>query len=150
MPEAIDRMKALVRRAATVLALALVPLGAIGWTTTWAQAPSPNAGAKDDVPDTGTSGEVLKDTGCGREAQLRSLNANVATKVVVLNRTPGPVVLYWLDYRGKRTFYAEIAPGRGREQPTFVTHPWLVTDKASGRCLSLFEPLTGIVTAVVR
>lgn len=64
-------------------------------------------------------------------------SGKVATKVVFRNKSPKTVKTYWLDYSGKRKFYAQLKPGKNYVQSTYVTHPWIVTD-ASDNCLGVY------------
>lgn len=70
---------------------------------------------------------------------LRSTNGDLPTTITFVNRAGEPVKLYWLDYEGKRKLYETIPPGKQTVQPTFVTHPWLVTD-AQDRPWGIYLP----------
>jgi hypothetical protein len=61
-------------------------------------------------------------------AHARSLNHQYATSITFVNRRATPVALYWIDYNGGRDLYTKIAPGETITQPTYRTHPWLLTD----------------------
>jgi von Hippel-Lindau disease tumor suppressor protein len=47
--------------------------------------------------------------------------------------------VYWLDYSGQRVLYSTLVPGQSYVQPTFITHPWLVTN-VNGACIGIFLP----------
>ena len=64
---------------------------------------------------------------CDLAASLRSQVAVVSSEVVIDNRSDAYVVLYWLDYGGERQLWGEVAAGEVLRQPTYETHPWLVT-----------------------
>jgi hypothetical protein len=85
-------------------------------------------------PPVGTPGSR-----CAQESVLKSTAGAVATKLQFVNRSTGPVILYWLDYDGKRVFYSRLAVGETIDMDTYVTHPWLVTI-ASGSCLGVYLP----------
>jgi hypothetical protein len=72
-----------------------------------------------------------------REGRLHSLNDQPATSVLFVNRTDGPVRLFWLDFDGQRKAYGEIAPGAAVGRPTFQAHAWLV-ENAGGKCLGIY------------
>jgi hypothetical protein len=56
-----------------------------------------------------------------------------------VNNTTEAVQLYWLDYQGTRKFYSEIPAGQTAVQPTYLTHPWVVTNPG-GDCLHVYMP----------
>ncbi len=90
---------------------------------------------------------------CNAESISISHNSKVSTEITFINQRSIPVKTYWLDYSGKRKFYAKvttgilpggafrttIAPGDKVVQQTYVTHPWVVTD-TSNNCLGLYYP----------
>jgi hypothetical protein len=66
--------------------------------------------------------------------QPKSLEGKVTTSIRFVNKTPGAVRIFWLDYTGKRVFYKELAAGASYVQPTWKTHPWVVLN-ATGACI---------------
>jgi len=79
------------------------------------------------------------------ESQTKSKNADVRTQVVFRNNTESKLKLFWLDYEGKRKFYAEIQPMDYLLQHTFATHPWLITDDANDpKAIFIAHPYPGI------
>ena len=82
----------------------------------------------------------LPDVGCAREDRLRSTDGSTSTKVTFVNHSALTVRTYWLNYQGKRVFYAEVAPGSSYEQQTYVTHPWVITNSRSGDCVAIYLP----------
>jgi von Hippel-Lindau disease tumor supressor len=79
------------------------------------------------------------DASCEKESTLRSKEGVDPVEFTLINRSKNTIVLYWLDYEGKRVKYEEIAPGLQVKQPTYLTHPWVVTD-TKGRCLRILTP----------
>lgn len=75
---------------------------------------------------------------CDRERELRSITGNVHTKMKFVNNTNQEVRSYWLDYNGRRVFYKAIPPNSSYTQPTYKTHPWLITDQVD-KCLKIFR-----------
>jgi len=65
-----------------------------------------------------------------------------------VNHTPGPVQIFWLDYKGKRRLYRTIPARLSHLIRTYVGHPWVVAD-ASGRALEVFIPREASSVAVV-
>ena len=57
--------------------------------------------------------------------QSKSLSAAVKTEIKFVNKTSGVVKIYWLDYTGKRVYYATLPPGGSLNQATFDTHAWI-------------------------
>ena len=56
-----------------------------------------------------------------------------------MNRTRGPLQLFWLDSSGKRVAYGNLQVGTPFQQGTYANHPWLTVD-AKGACVALFQP----------
>lgn len=76
-------------------------------------------------------------TSCRDERNLRSVQGNTHTTMKFVNRTNQEVRSYWLDYNGRRVFYKAIPPNGNYTQPTFQTHPWVITD-ARDNCLDIY------------
>jgi hypothetical protein len=74
---------------------------------------------------------------CPSEAGLRSQKGTKKTNIVFHNATSRTVHLYWINYGGRRESYGSIAPGQTHSQPTYSTHPWVVTDHR-GKCLNVY------------
>jgi hypothetical protein len=78
-------------------------------------------------------------TFCSEEAQACSIEGRHPARISFRNDRPTPVLIYWIDYTGGRKLYAQIASGHRHDQPTFLTHPWVVTDIV-GNCLGFYLP----------
>lgn len=74
---------------------------------------------------------------CRDENRLRSVQGNVHTQMKFINRSHQEVRTYWFDYSGRRVFYKAIPPNGGYTQPTYQTHPWVLTDQ-SNNCIGIF------------
>jgi hypothetical protein len=85
------------------------------------------------------SNTVVSDSTCEKESKLRSIEGVTAVEFTLTNHSTNAIVLYWLNYEGKRVKYEEVAPGKQVKQPTFLTHPWVVTDM-KGRCIRILTP----------
>jgi hypothetical protein len=83
------------------------------------------------------------------EATLRSRLAEQSTQVEFVNARAEPVIVYWLNYDGKRVQYQRLDPGAGYVQQTFVTHPWVVCtlDQVA---LVVFQPTVAPGRATIR
>ena len=79
------------------------------------------------------------DSRCDQESHLRSKEGVKAIEFTLTNHTKSTLFLYWLNYEGKRVKYEEVPPGQRVNQPTFLTHPWVVTD-TKGRCIRILTP----------
>lgn len=97
-------------------------------------------GAGADRPAT-ADGEVteLQPLDCSQEAALKSIDSRNLTAIRFVNETAGTVRIYWLDYESQRVPYAVLPAGQSYRQPTYVTHPWVVTDE-NDQCLAIFLP----------
>jgi len=93
--------------------------------------------------------EHLPNLGCVGQARYRSMTWSAATAVTFINRTTAPVRTYWIDYSGKRVFYAEIKPCSGYVQQTYVTHPWVITGQMGDGCLAVFLPAHRPAVAII-
>jgi len=92
----------------------------------------------------------LEDLGCSAEPQLSSKQGSVSTSVTFINNSSRTIRTYWLNYNGRRVYYAEVEPGKSYVQQTYYTHPWVITNDPSGNCVSLFLPSKEPGVAVVR
>jgi hypothetical protein len=81
-----------------------------------------------------------------QEGSLRSSNG-AKTTLRLANNTNEPVKLYWLDGEGQRKPYGEIPAHQRVFQNTYVSHPFVLTDK-NDRGLAIFiaVPQDGIAT----
>lgn len=75
---------------------------------------------------------------CVTEEHLRSTVGEDATSIHFENASAQTVNLYWLNYSGERVLYNVLAPGDSRDRPTYLTHPWVVTD-SEGNCLAVYR-----------
>jgi hypothetical protein len=76
---------------------------------------------------------------CKFESGVRSLESRYSTHLVFRNQSLGKVSTWWVNDRGKRVFYSELAPGEEYSQQTYISHPWVIIDD-KGRCLELVLP----------
>lgn len=66
---------------------------------------------------------------CSDETNLRSNGNDGAATLAIDNQTGHPVVIYWIDFDGKRKKYSDLANNQTVVENTFVGHWWLVADK---------------------
>jgi von Hippel-Lindau disease tumor supressor len=74
---------------------------------------------------------------CSVESQLRSTSGATAVPVEFVNTSSQTRRLYWLDYAGRRVYYAQLGTGQSINQTTYVTHPWVITT-GNDVCLAIY------------
>lgn len=79
----------------------------------------------------------ISSSGCGGEANLRSQSGTSPSTILFVNEKTVPVKVYWLNYSGAREYFFGLDPNQSLTQPTFITHPWVVTD-SNDVCLDVF------------
>ncbi|MFC8847719.1 MULTISPECIES: hypothetical protein [unclassified Micromonospora] len=83
------------------------------------------------------------------ESGLRSTSGGRSTYVDFVNARRERVVVYWLDWDGRRRQYRTLGPGESYRQQTYVGHPWVVANDR-GWALACFQPEAETRRAVVR
>lgn len=76
---------------------------------------------------------------CPEEAGLRSIRGDSPTSITFINRLPIAVRIYWINYQGRRQYYGTVRPHKSYHQQTFLTHPWVVTDRNED-CIAVYMP----------
>lgn len=87
------------------------------------------------------------------EAGLKSVENELAATIVFTNSSPKTVKVFWLDFDGKRKLYRTLSAGESYEQPTYLMHPWLITDDADNAWWLYFadaQPRTIAIKAPAR
>ncbi|KAK6538136.1 hypothetical protein TWF694_011018 [Orbilia ellipsospora] len=75
------------------------------------------------------------------EPATKTVASTKAVKVYFINNRTAPVHIYWLDTNGKRVSYGTVAGNGGtKEQGTYLTNPWIVTDEGTGKALAIYHP----------
>lgn len=96
---------------------------------------------------------VLTIQNCSEEPSLRSLQSEAPTFLRFINATSQPVIVYWLNYEGKRDpsegQKVTLNAGQSEGRSTYLTHPFLITD-ASGKCLGIYLPASEPSLAVIK
>ena len=80
---------------------------------------------------------------------MRSLTSENPTEVRFVNNSAGSVRLYWLDFERHRQLYSTLGSGQSLTQPTYATHPWVVTDD-NAVCLGTFLARRDSATATIK
>jgi hypothetical protein len=65
---------------------------------------------------------------------VRSTEGLTTSQVSFVNDGTSEATVLWIDYSGARVFYSTVQSGDTLDQPTYLTHPWVVVDDA-GECL---------------
>jgi von Hippel-Lindau disease tumor supressor len=73
------------------------------------------------------------------EAGLKSYDTQIDSTISFVNKGKKPVKVYWINYEGERMHYKTLDAGESYDQPTFLTHPWLIADEA-GDARSIYYP----------
>ncbi len=87
---------------------------------------------------------VYAQSRCQAEAAVFSLRGDKPTTVVFENNGSSVIRIFWIDYQGERKWYANLMPGDRHTQPTYASHPWVVTD-VRGNCRMVAFSEVGIV-----
>jgi ketosteroid isomerase-like protein len=97
--------------------------------------------------------KVLTVQNCSQESSLRSLSYDTPAYIRFFNATSQPVVVYWLNYEGKRDPSEEqketLKPGQSGFRSTYLTHPFLVSD-VTGKCLGIYQSAPEPSLAVIK
>ncbi len=59
------------------------------------------------------------------------------------NSLASAVDLFWINYAGKPVLYDQLEPGGVSMRPTFITHPWVITDTSGNRLGEVLPQLPG-------
>lgn len=70
-----------------------------------------------------------------------SVSGKFKTNIRFLNRSGEIRKIFWLDYEGNRRLFKELLPGQEHRLNTYLTHPWLITDK-NDMALDIYFPDT--------
>ncbi|KAF0683655.1 Aste57867_24300 [Aphanomyces stellatus] len=70
--------------------------------------------------------------------KINTQDGGSETTVVFINSTPRVLDVAWVGYEGEETSYAQIAPGKRYEQPTYSSHVWKLSFADSREPLAYF------------
>ena len=88
------------------------------------------------MPNYGTTWEY-KHFPLEEESKLHSANGYFQSDFTLTDLRNEPIYVFWLNYRGQRVLYTTLKPGQAFNQPTYASHPWVVTDP-NGKAIDLF------------
>jgi hypothetical protein len=123
-------------RAITVLTLALVAGAAFGGWLFFDKHYRPPAPIAKQMP---AAANPILEMGCNEEQNLRSLPTSDQTMISFANDSSSIKRIYWLNDKGKRVLYNSLGPGQSTRIQTYITHPWVVTDR-SDECEAIYMP----------
>jgi uncharacterized protein YkwD len=92
------------------------------------------------VVETSATQPSLQAQSATLEGSIRSIESERVTSIRFQNLATFPVQIYWLDYEGKRVLYGTLSPQQYYDQPTYVSHPWLVARSPDAAPMLIFEP----------
>lgn len=70
---------------------------------------------------------------------LASRHSSQRSCLLFINNTQRMVGVFWMDYNGYQVHYRTLRPGLGIEVDTYMTHPWIFRDMASGERMHTFH-----------
>ncbi len=126
----------LARKAVRVTTVALVAGAAFGGWLFFDKHYRPPAQTAKNVP---TAANPILEMGCNEEQNLRSLPTSDQTMISFANDSSSIKRIYWLNDKGKRVLYNSLGPGQSTRIQTYITHPWVVTDR-SDECEAIYMP----------
>jgi len=100
-----------------------------------------------EIHEVPQDGQELSSLRAGRRVRP-SRWTGAETSITFLNRTDGPVDVFWVDAEGQRRRYAAIDSGGQHRQHTYAGHVWLVVNKA-GAVLGVFTATEEAGDAVI-
>jgi len=93
--------------------------------------------ADDDDASSMTGKSLTPDANVGSEG-VRSTPTRETRKVEFLNARSKTVAVYWIDFEGKETHYADLPPGATTLMSTFAAHSWVARDMASTEAIAMY------------
>ena len=119
-----------------------------------ALAPNPEESPKAATAEASPPKEIMRAPNqsnvCKQESRLKSLSFDRKTAISFSNKSKKSITIFWLDYSGNRKSYGTLAPGQISQINTFLSHPWVLADTATGRCLDIYLPSLRVRNVEVR
>ena len=86
---------------------------------------------------------------CDTIGSIQSQLGTPSTNVYFNNKSSKTLKIVWVNFSGGMTVYEEsLMPNTGRFQPTYLGHPWKITD-AQDNCLTVLMAAEAGVTDTV-
>ena len=70
------------------------------------------------------------------DTSVVSTNGTTPATIDFVNELATNVDVYWINYSGDRVFYEDLTAGSSYDQPTYITHPWIIALVGSGDTLA--------------
>lgn len=86
---------------------------------------------------------------CSEVPQARSISGEHRATIAFKNERGLPIRLCWINYSGAREQCRTISNAETATIPTYLTHPWIVTDLADS-CMGLYRPSNSPTIHVIR
>ena len=83
-----------------------------------------------------------------RGAPRASRHTGAETSLTFVNKSSGPIELFWLDAQGERRSYGKVPPGGEHEQHTFEGHVWEAVG-GNGQTLARFQAAESVSIAEI-
>ncbi len=80
--------------------------------------------------------------------EMHRSQTGAESSITFVNKTDGPVELFWASTDGQPVSYGTLTAGEKRQQNTFAGHVWIVRSD-TGRRLAMFEAVEGGGDAIV-
>jgi serine/threonine protein kinase len=87
---------------------------------------SPSPGQDSPTPVATATLQQLDALPASVESSTRSDASEYSTQLDFVNERSDAVLIYWLDFAGKRQYYQRLEPGQTYTQQTFAGHAWVV------------------------
>jgi hypothetical protein len=117
---------------ASIAAIVMAGTGALFWLLRSTPPPTPS-------PSIAGARERIEAVPCTEERTLRSLGTATPTSITFVNKSGEAKRVYWLNHSGERVLYFTLPVGQSMRQPTFISHPWVVTN-TSDQCQGIYMP----------
>ncbi len=85
---------------------------------------------------------IAADASCKQLFKVRSKNSDTPTTITFVNESGASRGILWLGFDGHPKDYATLNPGEKVQFQTFLTHPWMITNRP-GDCLKIVMPRPG-------
>ena len=69
---------------------------------------------------------------------VKSIHSECQVKATFTNASERNVDIYWVDFQGRLVrYFTNLSPGKQEKIYTYVTHPWVARDCATGQRMFL-------------
>ena len=93
---------------------------------------------RDDGTLTEYDGEIDEETLRPMRKERPSEFTEADTVITFINRTSGPVSLFWIDWDGSARHYVTVEAGQSNRRETYAGHVWRVTNSETNESIASF------------